>query len=459
MLGYTNYTFAQYTTAEPHRLIADGLEAVERGEIKRLMISVPPRGGKSELVSRRFPAWVMARNPGCEIISATYSGEFASDFGREVRGIILSEEHARLFPECQIDPFNKSVDNWATTNGGKYRAIGVEGSATGRGADFFIIDDPVKDRKEADSETTQKRTWDFYRAVAYTRLSKNGRIIVCQTRWSDLDLSGKLEELETRGGDKWHKIIIPAIDDEGVSFWPDRFPIERLDAIKVNSGPREWSALYMQRPQPEEGTFIQRSWLDGARYDVLPTNLHHYVVTDHARSEEKGDWTVAVVFGIDTKGDIYWVNAYRGRTTPDKWMMEILPLIRRYKPLCWFAEGDTIFGSIEPFIRRQMIESRAMCRIEKLPTRGQKIEKAQAFQAMASLGRVHLPWTELGDIAVAEAVGFPTFVNDDIVDCCSNMARALMETHPAIVQNKPKGLERDAWGRPQEDSNADWRAY
>lgn len=459
LLAYTEYTFPQYRTASPHKLIADGLEAVERGDIKRLMISVPPRGGKSELVSRRFPAWVLGRNPGVEIISATYSGEFAADFGREVRGIILDQEHVRVFPDCQIDPFNKSVDNWATTNKGKYRAIGVEGSATGRGSDFFIIDDPVKDRKEADSETTQKRTWDFYRAVAYTRLSANGRIIVCQTRWHDEDLSGKLEQLEKRGGDKWHKIIIPAIDADGASFWNERFPLERLAAIRMNSGQREWSALYMQRPQPEDGTFFRREWFDLNRYDEVPKSLNVYATSDHAQSDDKGDYTVFVVWGIDPKGDLYWLDSWRGRTTPDKWMMEVIPLIRRHKPLCWFAEGDAIFKAVEPFIRRQMIESKAMCRIEKLSTAGDKSAKAQSYQAMASLGRVHLPWTTPADEAIGEAISFPTGAHDDITDCGSNMARALMQSHPAIVQTKPKEPERDSWGYlRRDDENADWRS-
>lgn len=468
LLAFTNYTFPQYTVASPHQRIATALEAVERGEIKRLMISVPPRGGKSELVSRRFPAWVLGRNPDFEIIASSYSGELATDFGREVREIVKEAEYEKLFPGCRISAISGAMDQWQTTNGGKYRAVGVEGSATGRGAMGFIIDDPVKDRQEADSETRQRRTWDWYRSTAYTRLSKDGWIIVCQTRWNDEDLSGKLLDLESKGGERWHQIIIPAIDDGGESFWPERFPIDRLDTIKSTLGPREWSALYMQKPQPISGTFFQRCWFDGgkdtsgqvhpvARYETKPANLHIYITSDHARSDEAGDYTVLRVWGVDTKADLYWLGGWRGRTTPDIWMGHAVGLIKTWKPLCWFAENDTIFGSVEPFMKRAMRDAGVACRIEKLPTRGDKVAKAQSFQGMAAQGRVHLPWTPEADEAIDEYLRFPTGKNDDEVDAGANMGRALMDAHPAIVQSKPQEVRRDPWGNPLKDESDDWR--
>jgi hypothetical protein len=191
LMAFTQYTNPEYQAAQHHRRIADKLEAVERGEIKRLMILMPPRHGKSELASRRFPAFYIGRNPGKQIIAASYNSDLANDFGREVRNIVAGPEFGALF-QTSLAPDSSAANRWHTGHGGMYVAAGVGTAITGRGADVLLIDDPFKDREEADSELRRQRVWDWYTSTAYTRLMPGGAIVVINTRWHDDDLSGKL---------------------------------------------------------------------------------------------------------------------------------------------------------------------------------------------------------------------------------------------------------------------------
>jgi hypothetical protein len=209
LMAFTQYTNPEYQAAQHHRRIADKLEAVERGEIKRLMILMPPRHGKSELASRRFPAFYIGRNPGKQIIAASYNSDLANDFGREVRNIVAGPEFGALF-QTSLAPDSSAANRWHTGHGGMYVAAGVGTAITGRGADVLLIDDPFKDREEADSELRRQRVWDWYTSTAYTRLMPGGAIVVINTRWHDDDLSGKLLAEADNGGDQW-EVLRPGL--------------------------------------------------------------------------------------------------------------------------------------------------------------------------------------------------------------------------------------------------------
>jgi hypothetical protein len=225
LIPFTEYTFQQYEAAEHHRLIAEKLEAVERGEIDRLMIFMPPRHGKSELASKRFPAWYLGRNPDRQIIAASYNSDLAGDFGRNVRNIVRERRFRNVFPEVELAADSQAANRWNTNKGGSYVAAGVGTAVTGRGAHLLLIDDPVKDREEADSETTREKVYSWYTSTAYTRLMPGGAVVVIQTRWHEDDLAGRLLEAEAKGGDKWDKLILPAVMSNGEALWPDRYPV------------------------------------------------------------------------------------------------------------------------------------------------------------------------------------------------------------------------------------------
>jgi len=305
LIDFTRFTKPDYKPAALHRDIAEKLEAVERGEIKRLMIQCPPRHGKTELASRRFPAWFMAKHPELDLISASYGSELATDFGRDVRNIVDSPEYRCLFPKTKLAADSQAKDRWNISSGGAYIAAGVGTSITGRGANLFIIDDPIKDRATAESETYRNGVWDWYRAVAYTRLQPDAAIVLIQTRWHPDDLAGRLLIAEAEGtGDKWEKLILPAINEHGEALWPEAYNAESLKQIRAVIGEMDWASLYEQKPRPEGGSFFSENSLlmkDDATGNYLPLDnpkRYHTVlaVVDTAAKTGKTNDGVGVVF-------------------------------------------------------------------------------------------------------------------------------------------------------------------
>jgi len=449
MLGFTRYTLPSYDSAPHHELIASKLEAVERGDCKRLMIFMPPRHGKSELASRRFPAWFMGKNPTLEVIAASYNSDLASDFGREVRGIVGSEEFSRVFNGVGLKSDDRAADRWRLTHGGAYRAVGVGTAATGRGADLLLIDDPFKDRQEADSEATRRRVWEWYRSTAYTRLSPGGRVVIIQTRWHEDDLSGKLIDKMETGADQWDVLSLPAISDDGIALWPERYPIERLNEIKRTIGQREWSALYMQRPQPDEGSFFLRDWFK--KWTIRPANLAIYGTSDYAVTDNGGDYTVHRVWGVCPQGNIYRLDGWRGQTSADVWIEEKLNLMAKHKPLAWFGEGGVIQKAVEPMLKRRMMERRVFCRLEWVSSIHDKPTRARSFQAMASMGKVFM---ETG-ADLSEFLSFPAGKHDDDVDTATLMGRVIDQAHPAIVRTPQINTRRQDYAINEPMDN-DW---
>lgn len=412
-----------YQAAPHHSLICDRLEAVERGDIDRLMIAMPPRHGKSQLASRLFPAWCLGRNPRTQIIAASYNSDLANDFGRDVRNIVGSPEFASIFPDVSLSVDSKAANRMNTNRGGTYIAAGVGTAVTGRGAKIALIDDPFKDRAEADSERIRESVWAWYQSTLYTRLMPGGAVVVINTRWHEDDLSGRL----LNGNDKWELLELPAINPQGEALWPDWYDVPALERIKANIGPREWSALYQQKPQPDEGTFFQRDWLK--EWTEQPKHLNIYGSSDYAVTDDGGDYTVHSVWGVDAQTNVYRLAQWRGQTSADKWIDEKLALIKRWKPLAWFGEAGVIQKAVEPMLRRRMIETKTMCRLEWVSSIHDKATRARGFQARAAMGKVFFePGAD-----VSEFLAFPAGKYDDQVDTASLIGRAIDETHPAII--------------------------
>jgi predicted phage terminase large subunit-like protein len=449
LLNFTEYTNQVYYRADHHEQIAAKLEAVERGEIDRLMIFMPPRHGKSELASKRFPAWCLGRNAHRQIIAASYNSDLASDFGRNVRNIVASPEFNAVFPEVTLAPDSQAANRMNTNKGGAYVAAGVGTAITGRGADIALIDDPFKDREEADSERRRDLVWDWYRSTLYTRLMPGGAIVLIQTRWHEDDLAGRL--LEQEAG-QWDVLELPALS-EGQALWPAWYDVDALERIKATIGPREWSALYQQQPQPDEGTFFQRDWFK--TWGKLP-DLRYYGTSDYAVTDGGGDYTVHRIWGIDSSGAIYRVDGWRGQTTSDVWIEEKLNLIAKYKPLAWFGEGGVIHKAIEPMLKRRMQERGVYCRLEWMSSVSDKPTRARSFQAMAASGRVYFePGADISEFLV-----FPAGKHDDDVDTASMIGRAIDQAHPAMVRvQKQKTGPGDRWAKAldREGDSASWK--
>jgi predicted phage terminase large subunit-like protein len=445
LLEFSKYTNSTYDVAPHHQLIADKLEAVERGDIKRLMITMPPRHGKSELASRRFPAWYIGRNPSKQIIAASYNSDLASDFGREVRNIVNSPEFEKIF-KAKLSADSKAANRWHTDAGGMYVAAGVGTAITGRGADILLIDDPFKDRQEADSEVTRQRVWDWYTSTAYTRLMPGGAVIVINTRWHDDDLSGKLLAEMEKDGDKWDVLSLPAISN-GQPLWPEWYPIERLEQIRSVLPARDWNALYQQNPIPDDGDYFKAAWF--GEYDELPPNLRYYGASDYAVTDGNGDFTEHGVIGVDGSNNIYITDWWKGQTTSDVWIDAKCDLILRHSPHVWFGEAGPIRRAVEPFMMRRMQEREAYCRIEWMASISDKPSRARPFQALASMGKVFFPKNAVWkNELMIQLLRFPAAKHDDGVDVLSLFGRGM----EFIRAPKRKGIKEDVhnqWNHTQ----------
>ena len=251
VLEYAKFQMPDYQTPQHIQLLADKLEAVERDEVKRLAIFMPPRHGKSQLTSQFFPAWFLGRNPDKYVIATTYAQDLADDFGRSVRNQIQDEDFQNIFENCNLSRDSSSVRRFHTTGGGVYYAVGAGGAITGRGAHLLLIDDPIKGREDADSEAMRSNLTDWYRSTAYSRLQPGGAIILIQTRWHEDDLAGWILRETTH--EPWEIVELPAILDEkaskilkrpkGEALWPQAYSKDRLDEIRKTAGSREWYSL------------------------------------------------------------------------------------------------------------------------------------------------------------------------------------------------------------------------
>lgn len=437
--------------ASHHALILSVIQQIITGHIPRGMFFLPPGSAKSTYGSVVSPTWAMGRTPGLKIILASYGSDLARRHGRRGRQIVKSLEYQTLFG-TKLSADTAAADEWALDNGSEYVACGILSGITGHRAHGIIIDDPIKGRQEADSETVRARTWDVYQEDLRTRLIPGGWEIIIQTRWHEDDLAGRILPdkydgqsglTRCRDGRDWYIVCLPAQCDRsddpigrkmGDYLWPEWFSEGHFAPFKASY--RTWNALFQQRPQPEEGTFFQRSWFKRYRPDEKPNFLHIYGSSDYAVTADGGDFTEHGMIGVDPEGDLWVLDWWYGQETADVWVEKMLDMVRKSRPFCWFEEGGVIKRAIRPFLERRMQERKDFCRLEWLPSVADKPTRARGFQARASAGKVHIPAGELGDRLIDQFIRFPTATHDDAVDVMSTFCLALDQAHPAIVPFK-----------------------
>lgn len=726
LIAYAAYQWPGYRDARHHRLIARHLEAVERGDITRLMITMPPRHGKSMLASEFFPSWYLGRNPSHYVATAAYSQELADDFGRKVKNLIDSDEFAAIFPGVGLADDSRAAKRfhikseqpgtwtkdggfeYATTQRGAYYAVGVGGPLTGRGAHLLLIDDPVKNREDAESAAVRRKIQDWYTSTAYTRLMPGGRIVIIQcmtgdtpvlmatgrekplrdirpgdrvatydngkiavstvrnwtnngpdrvfairmssgtivkanarhpflvdkdgeptwtqtkslrpghvifrvngvsgkarpagtrdatnlsgvaaivhrittrsagltgfarrlsilgrgvrricatatalalqsmsafwpsraafaqyassllpaktraltgtensasiiatiagkfadfsatiatsrsdterrlkssvlplstyeiakdtvvevvdagvedvfdvqidrtenfianglvshnTRWHEDDLSGWL--LREHAHEGWVVLNLPAISDEGEALWPEQYPLEALERIRRAVGPRDWSALYQQRPAPDTGDYFRREWIIPVERAHIPParEMAIYGASDYAVTSNGGDYTVHVIVGISADGRMFLLDLWRQQASSDVWVEAFCSLVRKWKPIGWAEETGQIKSGVGPFLVKRMIETDAMVAREQFATRGDKAVRAQSIRGRMAMQGLYVPsdapW--LADL-IAEMMTFPVGVHDDMVDALG-LAGQLIDRMAMGTKPKAKAAE------------------
>lgn len=417
LLAFTRATFPKYNFATHLYKIAGALSAVESGRVKRIIITIPPRHGKSELVAVRFPAWYLGRNPDNRVILASYAADLAQRFSRQGRAVIQSELYSRLFPGVTLAQDSRSVESWdiAGRRGG-LKAVGVGGPLTGHGANLLLIDDPVKNREEASSEVYREAVWNWYTSTAYTRLEDSAAVVVVMTRWHEDDLVGRLIEAQSDPqADQWTILHMPAVSDTGEALWPEKYDSEALSSIKAVIGEYDWGSLYQGRPTPREGAFFKVGLIEIV--DAVPAEAKKCRGWDKAATAGGGDYTAGTKLSKH-EGVFYIEDLVRGQ-----W-----DTAERDKTIRQTAEMDSIecmvWGEQEPSsggkdAARSFLSLLAGFNVQVQAATTNKEARADAFSAQVNAGNVKMLRADWNRELLEEFRQFPLGKHDDIVDGAS----------------------------------------
>jgi predicted phage terminase large subunit-like protein len=440
---YVHYLDLGYQFASHHKLLMSELEAVERGETKRLMVLMPPGSAKSTYASILFPSWYVGKNPNKLILGVSNTTDLAHWFSGRVRTLVEGDAFKNVFTNDGLSKTFGAVHNWKTVKGGEYYAAGIGSAIAGRRADLGLIDDPIKSRADADSERTRQLQWDWYLSDFLPRLKPNARQIVIQTRWNEDDLGGRILEREAN---RWKVIKIPMEAREndplnrlyGERLWADYFTDEMIATAKMDA--RGWNSLYQQDPIPDEGTFFKKEHF--IEFDGDPAGLSIYGASDMATTPGGGDFTEHGIFGVDASHNIYVLDWWRGQESTDVSIDAMIDLIRKWYPIRWFGEAGVIRRAIEPFLMRRMIDRNAQCHVEWLPSISSKPDRCKSIQGMAYTKSIMLrknaPWRPE---ILKQLLQFPNGKHDDAADVFGLIGRGLQFISPPKPIKRPTVYE------------------
>lgn len=421
LIDFSIITNPKYKPNWHHEVIAEELEKAERGEAdwKILLLQLPPRHGKSQLATINFPAWYLGRNPNKEIITTSYSGELASDFGSKTRDLVSSQP---VF-DIKLKNDEKGRSRWKTDKGSSYISVGIGGALTGRGTDFLIIDDPIKNREEANSEVYRNKVWSWFTSTAYTRLQPNGKVIVILTRWHLDDLAGRLQN-----NDEFNSLMkiisFPAIAEEdeqyrkkGEVLWQSRYSLEELQSIKKGIGTYDFSSLYQQKPILSEDQEFKEHWFQYRDWDeVMKLETRNFLTIDTAVSKKaSADYTGIIRNYVDRENK--WnIKAKRIRLNPKELIDMIFSLNEqdRYEKIG--IEKTIYFDAIKPFLDDEIRKRNKF--LDIVPLEHNQISKEIRIRGLVpryetrSIIHIKDECTELEE----ELLTFPVGINDDVLD-------------------------------------------
>lgn len=457
-------SMSRYEETPVARLLCQIMEKVYARKLKRVCVSVGPQLGKSQVISRGGPAWMLAKNPYLNIILGTYNQPFANEFGDAVREIMNAPASRQIFEGVYLRKGGKAKDLLITMSGGRAAFVGRGGSGTGKPADIFIVDDPLKDDIEAQSDSTREEVWNWFNKVALTRCHDKSSILVVHTRWSQDDLIGRLcdpDHPERNGrfkgiADRWTHINLPAVIEDPAlakalgltlepqtdpfvvsmfgtkpisSLWPNRKSLPFLAEAKQQdrSG---FSALYMGRPTPEDGDYFKAVDLVEYNTDELPENLTIYGASDHAVGlKQRNDSTVLGCIGVDEK-DTIWVlpTLVWGKMPTDQTVEELIQQFKNHQPMTWWMESEMISKSFGPFLLKRMEEEGVYTPVEPVTVSKDKSTRGRSIQGRIQMRKVRFPrdavwWGE----ARRQMLMFPNGAHDDFVDWLAHIGQGLLK--------------------------------
>lgn len=444
-LPYIEHLNPMFVRGRHHELVAEHLEAVDRGDIKRLMVFMPPRASKSMMISQYFPSWYIGRHPTQQILSISYNIDLVSFFGRFVRNTVSSDDYRAIFPKVELSTDSRASDRWMTTAGGVYNAVGIGGGIAGKGASLGIIDDPLNEQ-DAWSKAKRDHVIQWFPGGFLSRLMPGGKIIILMTRWHEDDLAGWLiRETEKKMGavDPWTILNIPAIVEEektsvlldlpiGSSFWPKHpnppkdvelsgWSVEELMQKKAMLPPYQWDALYMQRPSTEGGNIIKKTWWKMWDKPEPPHMSYTFMSCDTAFSTKtSADFSVLTRWGVfnpdpdnPTVPHLVCLGMEKDRWGYPQLRKKIIEWNRDYKPDAIVIEKKASGQSL-----LQDLQEAGLPVVPFNPEQD-KVARAWAATPLLMAGRVWMPQdTKTGwqESIMDDCARFPRLTHDDVVD-------------------------------------------
>ena len=409
-----------------HKIMADAFEQVAKGELKRLIINMPPRHTKSEFASYLFPAWFLGMYPEKKVIQTAHTAELAVGFGRKVRNLIQNEDFQKVFSGVNLSADSKAAGRWNTNKRGDYFAIGVGGAVTGKGADILIIDDPHSEQDAATGAYNPEvfdKVYEWYTSGPRQRLQPGGAIIIVMTRWSKRDLTGQIlkNSIQRDGSAEWKLIELPAILDSGKALWPEFWNIEELKSLKAELPVAKWSAQYQQDPTSEEGALIKREWWKEWKQEEPPPCEAIIQSWDTAfLKTQRADYSACTTWGVfyhpdDTgkdRANLILLHAFKEK-------YEFPELKKAAHEAYWEWEPDQMIVEAKAAGSPLIFELRAMGIpvTEFTPSRGQdKIARVNAITDLFASGVIWSPSKRWAEEVIEECAAFPSGDHDDLVD-------------------------------------------
>ena len=430
-MPFAHHVYENFIEGKHHRIIAEKLELVAQGKLKRLIINMPPRHSKSELASYLMPAWFLGRNPRLKIIQATMNTELATRFGRKVRDLIDDPYYQEIFPDTDLKPDSQAAGRWETSKGGEYFAAGVGAAMTGRGADLLIIDDPHSEQ-DALSSTAYDHAYEWYTSGPRQRLQPGGAIIIVQTRWSKKDLTGRLlnEQAKDTMADQWEVVEFPAILPSGNPLWPEFWDKNELLGVKASLSPVKWNAQWQQNPTSEQVALIKRDWWRTWEKEDIPRLSYVLQSYDTAFSKkETADYTAITTWGVfdpdeDGTEHIILLDAKKDRYNFPELKEEAMEQYDYWEPDMVLIEAKASGMPLADELLRINIPVTTYSPGRR--KRGGGVDKTTRMHMVAPIfeaGRVWAPDKKFAEEVIEECAAFPNGEHDDL---CDSMTMALI---------------------------------
>jgi len=424
-LYFVTQMWPGFISGKHHQIMADAFERVASGQLKRLIINMPPRHTKSEFASYLLPSWFLGKYPQKKIIQTAHTAELAVGFGRKVRNLVSSEAYSKVF-DTKLSSDSKAAGRWNTDAGGDYFAIGVGGAVTGKGADVLIIDDPHSEQEaRQNNPAVFDSVYEWYTSGPRQRLQPGGSIIIVMTRWSKRDLTGQiLKNSEKEGVNDWEVIEFPAILPSGTPLWPNFWKKEELEAIKAEIPSAKWEAQYQQNPTGNESAIIKRDMWRIWDKETPPSCDYLIQSWDTAfEKNNRADYSACTTWGVfqhpDTQGNlkpnIIVLDSFKQRMEFPELKQKAMEMWKEWNPDTLIIEKKAAGAPLIYELRMMGIPLQ-----EFTPSKGNdKIARVNAISDLFASGVVWCPETRWADELMEELAAFPYGDNDDLVDSTS----------------------------------------